>query len=145
MRIPSFARLPNLRTLFPLLLIGCTLLSGSCKEKKTAPQSETQGTTEIEFRQKHFNFGKLAEGEIVTHTFHFKNTGRENFVIKAIESGCGCTTVEYDKKPVPPGQEGKIEIAFNSSGRYGKQYKEISIFANLPKGKTVLTITADVN
>lgn len=130
--------------LFPLLL-GCALLFGDCRGKETAPQAGTLGTTEVEFRQKHFDFGKLADGEIVTHVFYFKNTGGENFVIKAIESGCGCTTVEYDRKPVPPGKEGKIEIAFNSSGRYGKQYKEISIFANLPKGKTTLTIAADVN
>ncbi len=135
----------HLKTLFLSLLLGCALLSGSCKKKETAPQMKTQGTTEIEFRQKHFNFGKLAEGEIVTHAFYFKNTGGEDFVIKAIESGCGCTTVEYDRKPLPPGKEGKIEIAFNSSGRYGKQYKEISIFANLPKGKTTLTVTAEVN
>lgn len=133
------------QVLFLLLLLGGTLLFSCCKEKKTTSQTETPESTEIEFGQKHFDFGKLAEGEIVTHTFYFKNTGKENFVIKAIESGCGCTTVEYDKKPLAPGKEGKIEIAFNSSGRYGKQYKEISIFANLPKGKTTLTITADVN
>ncbi len=145
MSILSLVRRRNFLVLVFSLLLGCTLLSVSCKEKKTKTQATTQGTTEIEFRQKNFNFGKLAEGEIVTHSFYFKNTGRENFVIKAIESCCGCTTVEYDKKPVPPGKEGKIEIAFNSSGRYGKQYKEIRIFANLPKGKATLTITADVN
>lgn len=135
----------NSLTLFFLLLMGCALLGGSCKEKKNTRQTEPQGTTEIEFRQKNFNFGDITEGEIVTHTFYFKNTGKENLVIKAIESSCGCTTVGYDRKPVAPGKEGKIEIEFNSSGRYGKQYKEISIFANLSKGKTTLTITANVN
>ena len=82
------------QVLFLLLLLGGTLLFSCCKEKKTTSQTGTPESTEIEFGQKHFDFGKLAEGEIVTHTFYFKNTGKENFVIKAIESSCGCTTVE---------------------------------------------------
>jgi hypothetical protein len=61
-----------------------------------------------------------------------------------VETGCGCTTVNYDQKPISPGKEGKLEIVFNSSGRYGKQYKEIRIFANIPEKQVVLSITANV-
>ena len=39
---------------------------------------------------------------------------------------------------------GKIEIAFNSEGRYGKQYKEIRIFANIPEKQVILSFTATV-
>lgn len=134
----------KLKTPLSWLFLSGILIFSSCQKKASTPQKPAGSLTEIEFRQEHFNFGTLTEGEIITHIFYFKNIGKENFVIKAIETGCGCTTVEYDKKPVSPGKEGKIEIAFNSSGRYGKQYKEISIFANLPKGKATLTIAADV-
>ena len=41
-------------------------------------------------------------------------------------------------------KEGKIEIAFNSEGRYGKQYKEIRIFANIPEKQVILSFTATV-
>ena len=51
---------------------------------------------------------------------------------------------EYDKALVRPGKEGKIEIAFNSEGRYGKQYKEIRIFANIPEKQVILSFTATV-
>ena len=61
------------QVLFLLLLLGGTLLFSCCKEKKTTSQTGTPESTEIEFGQKHFDFGKLAEGEIVTHTFYFKN------------------------------------------------------------------------
>lgn len=131
------------RSAFFLFLFGCIIIG--CKEKKEPAPAGQPATTRIEIRQPHFNFGNLSEGEIATHCFRYKNTGQANFVIKAVESGCGCTTVKYDEEPLPPGKEGKIEIAFNSSGRYGKQYKEIRIFANLPEGETVLTITANVN
>ena len=48
------------------------------------------------------------------------------------------------KLPFAPGKEGKIEIAFNSEGRYGKQYKEIRIFANIPEKQVTLSFTATV-
>lgn len=113
----------------------------SCRDKKT---TETTADTQIEWKQKTWDFGDLSAGEEVTHTFYFKNTGAHNLLIKNIETGCGCTTVSYDKTPIRPGKEGKIEIAFNSAGRYGKQYKEISIFANIPKKQTTLSFTANV-
>jgi hypothetical protein len=61
-----------------------------------------------------------------------------------VEASCGCTTPKYDKKPIPPGGEGKIEVEFNSSGRYGKQYKVINIFANVPEKVIELKIIANI-
>lgn len=126
---------------FPV--ISVFLILAGCKEKKQADQPSSQ-LTEIRFTQPHFNFGKISEGEIVAHTYYFKNTGTTDLLIKNVDSGCGCTSVNYSSRPLSPGKEGKIEITFNSSGRYGKQYKEILIFANLPKGKKTLSFTADV-
>ena len=109
------------------LLFTFYLFLFSCKEKQNSsvPPADTQGET-------------------VTHTFYFKNTGTQNLLIKNVETGCGCTTADYDKAPVRPGKEGKIEIAFNSEGRYGKQYKEIRIFANIPEKQVILSFTATV-
>ena len=100
--------------------------------------------TRVEWIKKTWDFGNITQGETVTHTFYFKNTGTQNLLIKNVETGCGCTTADYDKAPVRPGKEGKIEIAFNSEGRYGKQYKEIRIFANIPEKQVILSFTATV-
>lgn len=135
---------------------GIVLLLCSCENKakekrqnenQTSDQTITNDSTaraKFEIKDKSFNFGDLAEGEIVTHTFRFKNTGKKNLVIQNIESSCGCTTPKYDKKPIPPGGEGKIEVEFNSSGRYGKQYKVINIFANVPEKVVELKIIANI-
>lgn len=121
--------------LFPLLI--------ACKEK-TVDKNVAHLDTQVKFTRSTFDFGDIAEGEIVTHSFYFKNTGTNNLVIRKIESGCGCTTVDYPQKPIKAGKEEKIEIAFNSSGRNGKQYKEISIFANIPQKKITLKFEANV-
>lgn len=122
-----------------LILLLPTLFS--CRGKKQAPPVEN---TRIELKKNNWDFGNITEGEEVSHTFYFKNTGQNNLIIKKIETGCGCTTVDYSKAPILPGKEGKIEIAFNSAGRYGKQYKEISIFANIPEKQITLGFTANV-
>ena len=124
-----------------LLICFCLLAICSCKEKdKTTQVAETS----MEWTRKTWNFGEVKEGEEVCHTFYFKNTGENNLLIKSVKTDCGCTTVNYDKAPVKPGKEGKIEIAFNSRGRNGKQYKEISIFANILGKQTTISVTADV-
>lgn len=126
-----------------LIFTCCALLFPACKEKKDSKPTQV-ADTQAEFTKKSFDFGDITEGETVSHTFFFKNTGEHNLIIRKIETGCGCTTVNHSDKPVKPGKEGKIEIAFNSSGRYGKQYKEISIFANVPQKKITLNFTANV-
>ena len=135
---------------------GIVLLLCSCENKAKEKQQNVNPTSDqtitndsttrakFEIKDKSFNFGDLAEGEIVTHTFHFKNTGKKSLVIQNIESSCGCTTPKYDKKPIPPGGEGKIEVEFNSSGRYGRQYKVINIFANVPEKVVELKIIANI-
>lgn len=129
--------------LLTVILLSTVFILSSCRNK-TGASSPATPTTKTEWINKSHDFGNIAEGEIVTHSFYFKNIGEQNFVIKKIDTGCGCTTVDYDKTPIPAGKEGKIEIAFNSSGRYGKQYKEISIFANTPEKTITLTIIANV-
>lgn len=124
-----------------LLLFSFILLSFSCRDKKEA---STAADTKIEWTKKVWDFGTISEGEEVAHTFYFKNTGDHQLLIKKIETGCGCTTANYSKAPIAPGKEGKIEIAFNSAGRYGKQYKEIRIFANIPEKQVTLSFTANV-
>ncbi len=119
-------------------------LSNSSCQNKSKPKSVTVTDTEVEWKKNTHNFGEITEGEEVLHTFYLKNTGKYHLLIKKIDSGCSCTQVEYDKTPIPPQKEGKIEIVFNSKGRFGKQYKEISIFANISDKKTKLIFTADV-
>ena len=141
--------LKGLFYIFLGIMLACSCDSKSKKQNEQEANTPTNvndsnAIVKIEFPQKSFNFGDLQEGEIVSHTFHFKNTGTKSLVIHNVEASCGCTTPKYDKKPIPPGGEGKIEVEFNSSGRYGKQYKVINIFANVPEKVIELKIIANI-
>ena len=129
------------KTIISLLTLSIVFLLFSCREKPTATAT---GDTTVEWRKKNWDFGNISQGEEVAHTFYFKNTGEHNLIVKKIETGCGCTTADYTQAPISPGKEGKIEITFNSTGRYGKQYKEIRIFANIPEQQATVSFTANV-
>jgi len=93
-------------------------------------KAEELPKTSIEFSTEAYDFGKVNEGEEVYHKFVFTNTGSEELLITYIRPSCGCTTPEWSEKPVKPGEEGYIEVKFDSKGRVGTQVKNITVFGN---------------
>jgi len=90
------------------------------------------------------DFGIVIQGEKVTHTFKYKNTGGTDLVISSASASCGCTVPKWSKEPLSPGKEGEVEVIFDSSGRSGKQHKTITLLTNAQPNKVVLTITCEV-
>lgn len=133
--------------IYTLLFISLLACNNTVKKKtnKTETKVETKKYTVIKANKSIHNFGKIKEGEILATNFYIENTGVNNLIINKIETSCGCTAVKWNKEPLSPGKKTKIEIEFNSSGRFGKQYKVISIFANVPNKVYELIITAEVN
>ncbi|MBQ3689619.1 MAG: DUF1573 domain-containing protein [Bacteroidales bacterium] len=120
----------------------------SCSSNNTANNSAAQIDTttfpEIDFDTAVFNFGKVLQGEQVSFTFKFKNTGKADLLIQKVETSCGCTVPEYDKKPVVPGGEGYIKVRFDSSGKEGSQYKTVKVISNCVDNIFDLVITGEV-
>jgi hypothetical protein len=99
----------------------------------------------FEFEEDVFEFGSISQGEKVSHSFRFKNTGDADLVINKVEGSCGCTVMKgWPKHPVKPGEFGKIDVIFDSNGKKGSQNKTISVVANTYPSTTVLTLKGDV-
>jgi len=91
---------------------------------------DTVNVAKMSFEETYFDFGKIDQGDVVTHTYKFKNTGKVPLIISGARSTCGCTVPKWPKDPVPPGESGIIEVKFNSRGKRNKQTKPITITAN---------------
>jgi len=91
-----------------------------------------------------YDFGQLIQGEKVSIAFKFKNTGKSDLVISAANAGCGCTVPNFPRNPIKPGDEGVVEVLFNSSSKRGYQSQRVSVVANTQPNTTVLTIKANV-
>lgn len=99
----------------------------------------------ISFKETTHDFGSIKDGEVVKHTFTFTNTGKAPLVIESATSTCGCTVPQVPDAPIAPGEEGKIEVQFNSAGKGGtQQLKVISVKANTQPAITQVNIKANV-
>ncbi|WKK77248.1 DUF1573 domain-containing protein [Marivirga salinae] len=99
----------------------------------------------MEFEEKTHDFGKITEGDVVTKVFTFKNTGEAPLIISNATSSCGCTVPSYPKdKPIAPGEEGEIEVKYNSRGKKNQDNKVVRITANTWPATNNLTIKAFV-
>lgn len=77
------------------------------------------------------DFGDIAQGDKVEYTFKFTNAGTEPLVITNVQVTCGCTTPKgWARDPIPPGGESEITLGFNSTGKYGRQKKVVTIVSN---------------
>ena len=94
----------------------------------------------ISFINKIWDFGTIADGEVVEHTFRFTNTGTKDLVISSASASCGCTIPEWPKEPIAPGEKGEIKVEFNSNGKKDMVTKDITILANTNPVKTILQI-----
>ncbi|MCG8476109.1 MAG: DUF1573 domain-containing protein [Cytophagales bacterium] len=124
-------------------------LTESIQKLQENSKNQTSGekakkTAKFEFEEKVYNFGKVKEGDIVTHVFKFKNTGKQPLIINNIRTTCGCTTPEYTKTPVGVDQSGKITIRFNTKHKRYRQVKTITVFANTDPVTTVLELRGEV-
>lgn len=126
-----------------LLLILSGLLFAGCQQAdkgatavkspyagEAKAQSANAHLTEIEWKQKTINYGKIKEGDNLDIAFQFKNTGDFPLLISRVEPSCGCTVADFPKEPVAPGKEGIIKGTFNSTGKSHAQHKTLLVYAN---------------
>jgi hypothetical protein len=96
------------------------------------------------FQEEEHDFGRIGQGEVVTHIFKFTNSGKSDLVISAAKASCGCTVPEYPRNPIKPGGNGEISVKFDSEGKKGIQKKTVTITANTQPNTKVLTIKAEI-
>ena len=63
----------------------------------------------IQFNKTECDFGKILQGEVVSYTFHFTNTGNVPLLISSVEKSCGCTASDFPREPIAPGETGDIK------------------------------------
>jgi len=92
--------------------------------------ASTKGQAYITFEEESYFFGEIEEGDIVKHTFKFKNDGKGTLIIKDATATCGCTRPDFPFVPIQPGETGDINVVFNSTGKVGPQKKAVTVYSN---------------
>lgn len=115
------------------------------KNTKSAVDHAEKGTPSIiTFEETEHFFGDVIQGEKVTYSFKFHNTGGSDLLITNVSTSCGCTVGKYPREPIKPGEEGDVEVTFDTNRRKGIQNKTVTVLANTEPNRTILRIKANV-
>ena len=108
-------------------------------------KAENMARTTVSFAKEEYDYGKVNSGEKVTYKFKFTNTGSEPLELTNVKASCGCTTPSYSTAPVAPGEEGYIDVEFDTTGKRGIQSKTITVTGNFDGDiQRILRITGEV-
>jgi hypothetical protein len=109
------------------------------KKKVDAKISTKLVVTTVQSEQTEIELTDLYIGKTSEAIFVLKNTGTNPLVIQHVESSCGCTVPEWEKKPIASGKstEIKVKITPEKSEYFNKT---ITVHCNTEEEKVVLKI-----
>jgi len=99
----------------------------------------------MDFASTVHDFGQIKEdGGPAIYIFEFVNKATTPIIINNVTASCGCTTPEWTKAPVAPGQKGSIKVTYDPKNRPGPFEKTITINYNQAPNVVVLRIKGSV-
>jgi len=115
-----------------IFAVALTLLSAITavifgQEKQTA-----SAAPKLTLETARHDFGPVAEGAEVSHTFKVKNEGTADLIIKNVSPACGCTASDFSTL-IAPGEQGQITLSVKTAGMNGKTERYADIISNDPK------------
>ena len=152
-----------MKTISNLIIASLLIMTAACRQEEKKEESSKISTDVINvpatasgisaqpgsapvmaFVEEKYDFGKITQGEKVSHSFVFKNTGGSDIVISSAQGSCGCTVPTFPKEPIKAGQEAKIDVVFDSDGKSGLVEKTITLVTNCNPSTKILTINSTI-
>ena len=84
-----------------------------------------------------YDFGEIAQGTEISHTFRFHNAGDQILNISRLRSSCGCTAALLTTRKLVPGSMGELQLKFNSQGFRGDVQKMVTFETDDPNHSAV--------
>lgn len=122
-KVNRFAR-PYLFLLCMCLLVGTggPSISGAWAQK----------WAEDMFPQREHEFGTVAKNSEAIYEFEFTNLYKEELVIRAVRSSCGCITPSYTKQRIGSLETGKIVAKYNTDRFIGARQATVTVTFEKP-------------
>ncbi|WP_026999940.1 DUF1573 domain-containing protein [Eisenibacter elegans] len=107
--------------------------------------AQDQALPVMSFEQIVHDFGQIREeGGAVVYQFDFINTGSAPLRIDSVQASCGCTTPDWSREPIAPGERGYIIAKYDPLYRPGKFTKSMTVYSNTAQRMHALIIEGEV-
>lgn len=89
------------------------------------------------------NLGKIEMSKPQVVSFEFVNNGKAPLVITKVLPSCGCTSIDFSRNPINPGEKGFVKTTYNAASP-GVFHKTLTVFSNTPNYSNLLAIKGEV-
>lgn len=90
---------------FLCLLLAC---SNNPQQKNTQTGERTKVEQNFIFKERKQYFMKLENAKQIRAVFEYCNNTDEVLLIETVKTHCGCTAVDYPRKPIKPNEKGEV-------------------------------------
>ncbi len=135
------------KMLFPFIIclfLGFAAVAQNTDTVKAGAAAVPADGPVLAFAEKSHDFGDIKQGEKVSYTFTFTNTGNQPLIISNVATTCGCTVSKWTKEPVAPGKSGEVSATFDSTGKLNAQRKVITVYSNSGNGIQTVSLVTNV-
>jgi hypothetical protein len=80
----------------------------------------------VEYKKEHIDLGKVKKGESATFKYEMINVGTEAIEIEIV-SGCECTTLDWPRKKIKPGESAFVDVIFDSTEKEESETVDVDI------------------
>lgn len=123
-------RLKNITLTFLLsLALTAVVFAQSGQDQAKADKADAKSAPKLVVDNTKFEFGKVKEGEEISHVFKIKNEGTAELVIANVSPACGCTASDFTKT-LAPGQEGIVKLSVKTTGMNGWTERYADVISN---------------
>jgi len=85
-----------------------------------------KGMPIMQFEERMKDFGKVVRGEERYHEFEFTNKGDTPLLIDIV-SACDCTTVDWPRSEIAPGESGMLKVTFDSTEKEESETIDVDV------------------
>jgi hypothetical protein len=125
--------------------VGPSAASPQVPAQPQAAAEPNGPSPKIVFEQTTHDFGPVAPGSLNPCKFKFKNKGAGILKISEVTKTCGCTVFSLEKREYAPGEEGAIDVGYNTDRISGPKIRHLYVLSNDKDNPRVeLTIKASV-
>ncbi len=93
--------------------------------------------TEKVFPERTHDFGTVARGSVLRHSFPIINRTDQEVRILRWQAKCGCTKIDLGARVLPPGSQTTIDVVFDTREFQGKKVSGLTLQTDRPTAATL--------
>lgn len=129
-----------------ILIIGIVLfssISGFSQWGGNNTNLSTGKNADVKWEKLIIDLGTVKQYNPTQAVFKFKNIGGKPIIITNAEGSCGCTDIDYPKKPILPGETTEIIVTYDAE-LLGVFNKTVTLTMNIERSSQILHLKGTV-